>query len=44
MASIRRPAAQENIKALVEQGLQKPGDLEDRLGFSLGRLSLESER
>jgi enoyl-CoA hydratase/carnithine racemase len=44
MASIKRPAAQENIKALLEQGLQKPGELEDRLGYSLGRLGLEGER
>jgi len=44
MASIRRPAAQENIKALLDQGLQQPGDLEDRLGYSLGRLGLEDER
>jgi enoyl-CoA hydratase/carnithine racemase len=44
MASIKRPAAQENIKALLEQGLQKPGDLEDRLGYSLGRLGLDGGR
>jgi hypothetical protein len=44
MTSIKRPAAQENIKALLKQGLQKLGDLEDRLGYSLGRLGLEGER
>ena len=44
MASIKRPAAQANIKALLERGLQKPGDVEDRLGYSLGRLGLEGER
>jgi enoyl-CoA hydratase/carnithine racemase len=38
MASIARPAAQGNIKALFEQGFHKPGDAEDRLGFYLGRL------
>src|SRR5712672_3011601 len=40
MASVNRPAAQERIKALLEQGLQKPGDAEDRLGFSVGQLGL----
>src|SRR3954464_11411661 len=44
MASVKRPAAQENIKALLEQGLQKPGDAEDRLGFHVGQLGLEGER
>ena len=44
MASVRRPAAQERIKALLEQGLQEPGDLQDRLGFHLGQLDLEAER
>ncbi|HEY2615991.1 MAG TPA: enoyl-CoA hydratase-related protein [Acetobacteraceae bacterium] len=39
MASIPRPAAQERIKALFEQGFHKPGDVEDRLGSYLGRLS-----
>jgi enoyl-CoA hydratase/carnithine racemase len=38
MASIKRPAAQDNIKALLDQGLQNPGDAEDRLGFYLGQL------
>lgn len=36
LASFRRPAAQEGIKALFEQGLQEPRDLENRLGFHLG--------
>ena len=44
MASVKRPAAQESIKALLEQGLQEPGDLQDRLGFHLGQLGLEDER
>ena len=44
MASVKRPAAQERIKALLEQGLQKPGDSEDRLGFYLGQLGLDGER
>ena len=38
MASIARPAAQERIKALFEQGFHKPGDAENRLGSYLGRL------
>jgi len=38
MASIVRPAAQERIKALFDQGFHKPGDVEDRLGFYLGQL------
>jgi enoyl-CoA hydratase/carnithine racemase len=41
MASVRRPAAQDRIKALLEQGLQKPGDTENRLGSSVGQLSLD---
>lgn len=44
MASIKRPAAQEKIKALLEQGLQQPGDAEVRLGFHLGQLCFEGER
>jgi enoyl-CoA hydratase/carnithine racemase len=43
MASIKRPAAQERINALLEKGLQKPGDTEDRLGFSVGQLGLVGE-
>jgi enoyl-CoA hydratase/carnithine racemase len=38
MASIGRPAAQDRVRALFEQGFHKPGDAEDRLGFYLGRL------
>jgi enoyl-CoA hydratase/carnithine racemase len=38
MASIVRPAAQDRIKALFEQGFHKPGDAENRLGSYLGRL------
>ena len=43
MASIKRPAAQERIKALLEQGLQQPGDSEDRLGFYVGQLGRNGE-
>ena len=44
MASVNRPAAQERIKALLEQGLQHPGDVQDRLGFYLGELGLDAQR
>jgi enoyl-CoA hydratase/carnithine racemase len=36
--SILRPAAQERLKALFEQGFHKPGDAETHLGAYLGRL------
>jgi enoyl-CoA hydratase/carnithine racemase len=36
--SIGRPATQERMKKLFKQGFQKPGDLENRLGFSVGKL------
>src|ERR1700751_1433015 len=36
MTPVKRPAAQERIKALLGQGLQKPGDPENRLGFYVG--------
>jgi enoyl-CoA hydratase/carnithine racemase len=38
MASIKRPAAQRKIKALMDQGFHKPGDVEVRLGFHVGQL------
>jgi enoyl-CoA hydratase/carnithine racemase len=38
LTSITRPAAQQRIKALFEQGFHKPGDAEDRLGFYVGQL------
>jgi enoyl-CoA hydratase/carnithine racemase len=38
LASVKRPVAQERIKALLGQGLQEPGDAEDRLGFYMGQL------
>src|SRR6202035_3082029 len=44
MASVKRPAAQERIKTLLEQGLQKPGDTQNRLGFHLGQLGLTGRR
>jgi enoyl-CoA hydratase/carnithine racemase len=44
MASVKHPAAQERIKALLELGLQEPGDLEARLGSSVGQLGLNGDR
>jgi enoyl-CoA hydratase/carnithine racemase len=38
LASVKRPAGQRRIKALLEQGLQEPGEEEDRLGFYVGQL------
>src|SRR5712671_5073054 len=40
LASIGRPAAQERIKKLLERGLHKPGDVESRLGYHVGRLGV----
>jgi enoyl-CoA hydratase/carnithine racemase len=37
-ASIMRPAAQERIKKLIEQGFHKPGDVENRLGYHVGQV------
>jgi enoyl-CoA hydratase/carnithine racemase len=36
--SIGRPATQERFKKLFEQGFHKPGDVENRLGFYVGKL------
>jgi enoyl-CoA hydratase/carnithine racemase len=41
LTSIKRPAAQKRINALLERGFHKPGDAEDRLGFYLGQLGVE---
>jgi enoyl-CoA hydratase/carnithine racemase len=40
LASLARPAAQMRIRALLERGLQKPGDVETRLGYHVGELGL----
>src|SRR6185295_11098110 len=37
-ASIMRPAAQERIRMLMEQGFHRPGDVEERLGYYVGQL------
>ena len=39
IASLGRPAAQENIKTLIARGFHKPGDVEDRLGYHVGQLA-----
>ena len=44
IASIVRPAAQDKLKTLFEQGFHKPGDAEDHLGSYLGRLGRGAER
>ena len=38
IASIMRPAAQERIKKLMDQGFHQRGDVEDRLGYHVGQL------
>jgi len=40
LASIMRPPAQERINKLMEQGFHKPGDVENRLGYHVGRLEV----
>jgi enoyl-CoA hydratase/carnithine racemase len=43
MASVKRPAAHERINALLAQGVQEPGDSENRLGFYVGELSPQGD-
>ena len=38
LASIMRPAAQKRIAMLMERGLHKAGDVEERLGYHVGQL------
>jgi enoyl-CoA hydratase/carnithine racemase len=38
LASIARPAAQERIRMLMDQGFHRPSDVEDRLGYYVGQL------
>ena len=38
MTSITRPAAQLAIRTLLDRGLQRPGNVEDALGYALGKL------
>ncbi len=44
MTSVKRPAARERIRALLGQGLEERGDLQQRLGFHLGQLGRNGER
>jgi len=38
IASIMRPAAQERVKKLLDQGFHRTGDVENRLGYHVGQL------
>jgi enoyl-CoA hydratase/carnithine racemase len=38
IASLERPASQKRIKALMERGFHRAGDVENRLGFHVGQL------
>lgn len=38
IASVQRPASQVRIKALMERGFHKAGDVENRLGYYVGEL------
>jgi enoyl-CoA hydratase/carnithine racemase len=38
MAALARPAAQTRIKALMDRGFHRPGDVETRLGHHVGQL------
>src|SRR3954468_4224507 len=39
ITSLKRPATQARIKTLLERGFHRPGDVENRLGFHVGKLS-----
>ena len=38
LASLARPASQTKIKALMERGFHKAGDVENRLGYYVGQV------
>jgi enoyl-CoA hydratase/carnithine racemase len=38
IAALGRPASQKRIKALMERGFHRAGDVENRLGFHVGQL------
>ncbi|SED36078.1 enoyl-CoA hydratase/isomerase family protein [Bradyrhizobium erythrophlei] len=38
IAALGRPASQKRIKALMQRGFHRPGDVENRLGFHVGQL------
>jgi len=41
--SLQRPAAANRIRALLDRGFHKPGDVETRLGFHVGQLGLAEQ-
>jgi len=43
VSALARPAAQERLKALFNQGFHAPGDVESRLGYHLGKLDVPAE-
>jgi enoyl-CoA hydratase/carnithine racemase len=43
-ASLGRPAAQERLRALFEQGFHAHGDVETRLGYHVGLLGLAAAK
>src|SRR5215469_3254047 len=38
LAALNRPASQQRIKALMDRGFHRPGDVENRLGFHIGQI------
>jgi enoyl-CoA hydratase/carnithine racemase len=38
LVALNRPASQKRIKALMERGFHRPGDVENRLGFHVGQI------
>ena len=38
LGALNRPASQTRIKALMERGFHRPGDVENRLGFYVGQI------
>jgi enoyl-CoA hydratase/carnithine racemase len=38
LVALSRPASQKRIKALMERGFHRPGDVENRLGFYVGQI------
>lgn len=39
LASVQRPASQNRLKILLDRGFHRPGDVENRLGYHVGRLN-----
>jgi hypothetical protein len=40
LAALNRPASQKRIKALMDRGFHRPGDVENRLGFYVGQIGV----